>query len=129
MKYMKIILIVVFIAISCKSQKKNDLEDEEMFVIAYKTSVLYSCINEATDGNFSKFSKENNDLALSVPVAVLQHAEINKAKALGISLSKKIKSIDYADYEGKKPIFSNCVEYSFSKEVDSLARLEYKKIK
>lgn len=128
MKKLVLKIFLCLVIISCKAQKNTVntvLNEEENFVLAYKTSVLFGCINEATQGSFNEFSKENNDLGLAVPTAVLQHAETKKAAEFGALLSKGIIPSGYADYEGRKPIFSNCVAYSFSKETDSIARAEY----
>lgn len=114
---------------SCKTHKKDIKLEEEYYIEAYKTSVLYGCLNEATNGNFRKFSTENNDLGLAVPVTVLFHSGTEQATQIGRELSKKIRTIDYSDYEGRKPIFSDCVNLAFSKEIDSIARKKFKEFK
>src|SRR5690554_5837268 len=90
-----VVFFVLFCLYSCKTHKKDIKLEEEYYVEAYKTSVLYGCLNEATNGGFQKFSIENNDLGLAVPVAVLFHAETEQAKQRGQELSKKIRAIDY----------------------------------
>lgn len=124
-----IVFFVLFCFYSCKTHKKDIKSEEEYYVQAYKTSVLYGCLNEATNENFQKFSIENNDLGLAVPIAVLFHAETEQATQVGRELSKKIRAIDYSDYEGRKPIFSDCVGFAFSKEIDSVARKKFKEFK
>ncbi|MHA6278654.1 hypothetical protein ACXYMT_00595 [Salinimicrobium sp. CAU 1759] len=105
----------------------NKGTSKEQYVLAYKKAVLYGCIEKATNGNFSEFTRKNNDLGLAVAVAVLHHSETQKARETGAQLSKKIKSSTYMDHEGRKPIFDQCVNFAFSNEMDSLALLEYRK--
>lgn len=114
---------------SCKAQQNIVDKKEEDYVLAYKKTVLFGCLNEATNGEFQNFSKNNNDLGLSVEVAVLFHHEAKEAKKIGKKLSKKIRTIDYDDYEGRKPIYSDCVSFAFNKEIDSIARVQFKKLK
>lgn len=104
-------------------------ESKGEFIQAFKVSVLYGCINEATNGEFQKFSINNNDLGLALEVSVLFHSETEYAIKIGEELSKKIRTINYSDYQGKKPIFSDCVNFAFSKEIDSLALAKYKEWK
>lgn len=122
--------VFLFLLMSCSTHNKSNLySDEENFVLSFKKSVLYGCVDEATNNNLSLFSKENNDLGLAVEVAILQHTEVSIAVEKGKELSKKIRTINYADYEDRKPIFSNCVSFAFSKEIDSIARDLYNKRK
>jgi hypothetical protein len=123
-----IIVASALVLFSCKSPQKVLVSnsEEEDFVLAYKKCVLYGCINDATNNKFNLFSKENNDLGLAVEVAIMQHAEVSIAIEKGKQLSKNIKSIDYADYEGRKPIYTSCVSFAFSKEIDSIARVIFK---
>ena len=122
-----IIFISCTIVLACKSSKKIDVinSKEEEFVLAYKKCVLYSCINEATENKFNLFIKENNDLGLAVEVAIMQHAEVAIAIEKGKVLAKEVNPIDYSDYQGKKPIFSSCISFAFSKDIDSIARKTY----
>ena len=125
-----IFITLMFLLISCNTSKrlKQDI-DEENFVLAYKKTVLYGCIDEATNNNLSLFSKDNNDLGLAIEVEIMQHQEVINAKNKGKELSKKIRVINYADFDNKKPVFSECVNFAFSKEIDSTARILFKKKK
>lgn len=121
---------VILTLLSCNAKKEPQYQSKEAFLQAYKTSVFFGCIDEATNGNFSEFSRENNDLGLAPQVAVIYHAETQQARELGTELSKRIKPSSYMDYEGRAPIYSDCVSYAFfSAEVDSIARAEYKELK
>ncbi len=120
----KIIIITYIILFSCKSSQKIEVSNtKEEFILAYKTSLLYYCINESTIGNFNTFCTENNDLKLSA--IDTYNINLDEVKNKGKELSKSIKTIDYADYEGRKPIFTSCVSFAFSKEIDSLSREIY----
>tara|TARA_R100000935_G_C2816614_1_gene157646 strand:+ start:118 stop:540 length:423 start_codon:yes stop_codon:yes gene_type:complete len=123
----RILIIVLLTGIAaCNSSKLNNIEvTKEAYILEYKKAVIYGCINEATNGNFSKFSSDNNDLGLAGVVAVLYHSETERAINLGKELSNNIEAIDYMDYNGNKPIFDNCISFAFSKRVDSLAAKEY----
>lgn len=83
-------------------------------------------MNSATDGNLYKFSEKNKDLGVATEVAVIYHSDVEHAKNVGIKLSSKIRKIDYSDYNGKKPIFSDCIEFAFSEYVDSIAKIKFK---
>lgn len=129
LKSEKIIIITIAILFnSCKSQKHIGSSKNE-YIISYKKAVLYGCLNKATNGNFAEFSRANNDLGIAIETAVLYHSDVLKAKELGAQLSKNIREIKYSDYGSKKPIFSDCINFAFSKSVDSIARLKYKNLK
>ena len=122
------ILVFLILFSGCGTpDSANKNASKEQYVLAYKKAVLYGCIDEATNGNFSEFTRKNNDLGLAVAVAVLHHSETQSARETGAHLSKKIKSSTYMDHEGRKPIFDQCVNFAFSNEIDSLAILEYQK--
>lgn len=126
MCYLTIFLLIM----SCTATKKKISNDffvkEEDYVKAYKTVVLYGCLNEGTKGNFSNFLKENNDLGLFSEVDMIFHSTANIADSLGCVYSRKIKPFTYGDGQGKIPNFSRCVLYAFSNEVDSFAKESYK---
>lgn len=125
MKYL--VILLSFILFSCNSQKiANNNSDEEIFVLAYKKAILYGCIDEATQSNFTQFSIINKDLGIAIELEILQHSETLKALNDGKIYSKKIRSIEYEDFENKKPIYSDCVSFAFSKSSDSIARKLYR---
>ncbi len=123
-----IILIFILLFTSCKTKKHIGSTKDE-YIMAYKKAVLYGCLNSATNDNFSKFIRENNDLGTAIETAVLYHSDVEHAKKVGAELSSKIRTINYSDYNGKKPIFSDCIEFAFSRYVDSIAKNKYRKLK
>ena len=120
-------MIILFIGFASCKTVKTDQENiaKATYILEYKKAVLYGCINAGTDGNFRKFSLENNDLGLAGVVATLYHSETDKAQEIGAKLSQNIRSIDYADYEGRKPIFDDCVNFAFSPKIDRIAEMQY----
>lgn len=122
------ISLIIFILFSCKA-KEHVGSSEEEYVMAYKKAVLYGCLDKATDGNFAEFSRTNNDLGTAVETAVLYHSDVLNAKELGGELSKRIREINYSDYQGRKPIFSDCIEFAFNEYVDSIAKAKFKILK
>lgn len=123
-------LLIVVSAWSCKTTKKVVVDSaEERYVMAYKSSVLYGCLNEATRGGFQVVMTEKNDVGLAVESEMLGPIKISELCQFGGDFSRKITPIDYADYENMSPIYTNCVSFSFSREVDSIARQQYKMAK
>jgi hypothetical protein len=121
------VILLLLILFSCDSQKKViNNSDEEEFVLAYKKAILYGCIDEATQSNFTEFSKTNKDLGIAIELEILQHSETLKALNDGKIYSQKIRSIEYEDFENKKPIYSDCVSFAFSRSSDSIARKLYR---
>jgi succinylglutamate desuccinylase len=125
-------IVMTFISLgtlmSCGQKVDSSLsEDKELenHIMAYKKAVVYECINSGTNSHFQRFSSNNNDLALAIEVGIIDRYNVEKARQVGAKFSDDIRSSNYMDHEGRKPIFSNCISYGFSKEVDSLARLNY----
>lgn len=123
-----IILVLTVLITSCKTQDTISISERE-YLMSYKKTVFYECVNNATNGNLYKFSRENNDLGIATEVAVIYHSDVEHAKKLGIKLSSNIRTINYSDYNGKKPIFSDCIEFAFSRHVDSIAKNKYRNLK
>ncbi|MEX2349919.1 MAG: hypothetical protein WD554_03485 [Flavobacteriaceae bacterium] len=123
-----IIILLLTSLFSCTTNKHIG-STEEQYVLAFKKAVLYGCINGATDGEFQKFLIENNDMGTAIETAVLYHAVVLEAQEVGVNLAKNIEASTYSDYQGRKPIFSNCISFAFSKKVDSLALARYKELK
>lgn len=128
LKFKYYLLPLIGLIISCKTQKEST-NNENDYIMAYKKAVFYECVNSATNGNLYEFSKKNNDLGTAIEVAVLYHSDTEHAKNIGTELSSKIRTIDYSAYDGRKPIFSDCIEFAFSAYVDSIAKHKYKILK
>jgi hypothetical protein len=128
MKKFRYLIFATLIVTACKTSSSLDSSEAE-YVMAYKKSVFYECVNNATSGNLYKFSENNNDLGTATEVAIIYHSDLEHAKKIGMELSSKIRTINYSDYNGKKPIFSDCIEFAFGNYVDSIAKKKYKNLK
>lgn len=111
-----------------KTVSNENVLSEEDYVKAYKTVVLFGCINGGTNGKFSTFLVENNDLGLFTEVDMIYHAVVNIADSLGRDFAKTIKPFEYGDGKGLVPIYSRCFLYALSKEIDSVAKVSYREM-
>ncbi len=127
---LKILSLILFLSYTgCKTQK-NKIElnsKEESYVLAYKKSVLFGCINEKTNKDFRKMLDNHGDLGLYTEVEILFHEIAKEAYAQGMDYSNEITPVNYPDADGKLPIFRDCVSYAFSNKVDSIARVSYRR--
>jgi hypothetical protein len=101
---------------------------QEDFENAYRVSFICGCINERTSEKFSNFLLDSDDSGLFSASGIISHELVREADSLGRVYSQKIKPINYSDAGFRKPIFSNCVFYAFSKEVKMTIRLRYKEL-
>lgn len=125
-----IILCTAISLLSCKSTKGSLVSvSEDDYILAYKKCVLYGCLNESTDGEFYKTMNKSNDLGLATESEILGKIESTEITQIGRELSKNVRTIDYADFDGRKSIYSNCVDFTFSKEIHKQAKEMYKKAK
>lgn len=127
----KYYLAILVLLLSCGVSKHNNKSNtfyisEEDYVKAYKTVILSGCLSEGTHGEFSNFLIKNNDLGLFTEVEMLFHSTVNIADSIGRIHAKKIIPFTYGDGNKKIPIFSECVRYALSNEIDKLAKEKYK---
>jgi len=128
LKYLYLLTLLI-ISISCKIHKiEESSSKKEDYVLAYKKAVLYGCINAKTNKDFSKILIEHNDMILTKEFPILFYEIVAEATQLGEKYSSKINTHTYyEDLRGKTPIFSDCVSFAFGKEVDSIAKINYKR--
>ena len=128
LKYLYLLTLLI-ISISCKIHKiEESSSKKEDYVLAYKKAVLYGCINAKTNKDFSKILIEHNDMILTKEFPILFYEIVTEATKLGEKYSSKINTHTYyEDLRGKIPIFSDCVSFAFGKEVDSIAKINYKR--
>ena len=123
-------LLSTVLVLACNASKKNQSNEfsisEDAFIKSYKTAFICGCINEATNENFARFMRDNNDLGLFTEVEVISHQRVKEADSIGRKFSQNIKSLNYEDAGNKKPVISRCIYFSLSKEVDSLAKASYR---
>ena len=124
--------VLFIVVLSCTTTKKQVSSEytvrEDDYIKAFKTVVLYGCLNEGTKGDFYKLLSQHNDLGLFSEVDVMFHSNANIADSLGRLYSKSIKPFEYGDGKGKVPNYSRCVLYALSNTVDSLAKESYKQL-
>jgi hypothetical protein len=102
---------------------------QEDFIKAYKVSFICGCINAGTKGAFQKFMLDNNDLALFSEVELVSHDVVLEADSIGRIYANRIGPINYSDAGNRVPYVSSCIYYSMSRQVDSLARISFKRFK
>lgn len=128
-KLIKLALLSSVLLLACTTSKKKQSNEfstsEDEFIKSYKTAFICGCINEATNENFARFMRDNNDLGLFTEVEVISHQRVKEADSIGRRFSQNIKSLNYEDAGNKKPIISRCIYFSLSKEEDSLAKASY----
>ena len=122
-----ITLLLILCLLSCKARVSHADSLEHDYVESYKKAVLYGCLNEVTEGDFQKSLIKNNDLGLYTEAQVLFHAVCDRAKQRGENYARSIEAVSLPDAEGRRG-YSHCVSYAFSKEIDSIARVEYRKL-
>jgi hypothetical protein len=102
---------------------------QEDFIKSYQVAFVCGCINAGSNNNFNKFLKENNDLGLFSEVEFLSHGVVKEADSLGRVYANKVRPINYGDAGDRKPYFSRCIYLSQSREVYTLIKSQYKKLK
>ena len=127
MKSKIISLFIIFLFSKCssvKNEKNNDwIED-------YKMNAFYNCLEESyrNDSIFKLIEEEDvlfqyND---NFNIVVLKSINEN-AKKIAKKAKEPIYKVD--DYKsGQKEFLKNCLLYYKSKELDSIANSEYKKM-
>jgi hypothetical protein len=130
MKKLFFVLSVFILTSSCSRKifsSKDYLVKETDYVNAFRAFVFANCLNEGTRGNFSKFLEKNNDLGLFSETEIIFHSTAKFADTLGRAYSHKIVPFEYGDGKGKIPNLSECYLYSLSNEIDSIAKVSYRK--
>lgn len=120
---------LLMFATSCAINRKTKLDGylpKENYMKLYKTAIICGCIREGTNKSLDEFLDRNNDPGWFTEVEWLSIPVYEEADSIGKAYSKKIVPIDYIEVEGKSPVFSRCIWYGMSKEVDKIARKKYK---
>ena len=115
---------------SIRNYKKSDFYvKKDEYLRAHKIAFICGCINEGTNNSLNKFMIENKDVSLFSEAELISHYRVKEADSIGRIYFKKINPINYEDAGYGKAIFSNCIYYAYSKEVDKIARMSYKQIR
>lgn len=95
------------------------------FVAAYKVSFICGCMDGGFNNDLKGFLKSQNDLGLFSEIDQLGYFIVKEADSLGRIYGAKIEQINYEDAGYGKPIFTGCIYYGMSKEIDSTARTSF----
>jgi len=142
LKYMKtaqktVILIICLLVLSCNIYKRDSFyfrsdskyKDEVFWIDNFKDEAFYECLKEGykNDSIFKLMAKK--DLFNSSEINGF--SEMEKARALGREIINKMPPpyihIDDKDITGMNFISATCLHYYASKELDSIAKIAYKK--
>jgi len=118
---------------SCTVQKREkfsyNLDKKQSWISGYKYEVFYGCIKEGIGNDSLRIILEKKDLFNQN--SDIDFPTIDKARALGSEVIKKmpkayIKIDKGEEYLKQKNFIShNCLVYYASKELDSIANVEY----
>ena len=131
-----IILILPFISLSCSTQKRDKFEyrneDKKVWINTFKSEVFYECLKEGFKNDSIFKLMEKKDLFNSYDA--IDFTAIDFARELGKQIIKKMP-VPYIKIEvgneylkNKNFISYNCLNYYASKELDSIANIEYEKM-
>lgn len=130
------LLVLSLVFISCNTYKRDNFkyrnEDKKVWINTFKTEVFYECLKEGyeNDSIFKLIAKK--DLFNSYDA--IDFTTIDFARELGkniiVKMPKPYMKIDIGedDLKNKDFISYNCLNYFASKELDSIATSEYKKM-
>lgn len=117
-----------FLLICCNSVRKKEVQDkeEQQWIFAFKASTFSSCLKH-------NGAVINNDASPSLEFqALVDLNAVDKADSLAKSYSKIIEERAAwlgEDFKGYKAVVNGCLTFYESKELDSIARAEYKKFR
>lgn len=77
------------------------------------------------NNSFNTYLENTDDLGLFTEVETLKHAETETTIKLGEKYFTTIWPVNYADTGNRVPVYSRCVSYALSAEIDSVARAHY----
>ena len=129
MKYILIVCLVI--AVGCKTRHENTNFEynisENPWIDAFKDQVFFNCLRESYSDRkvfeiIEKYDAFN-------PYDGLDSENIILAKKLGEEISKNIPPPIMCDgcKGGQNYFMATCLHYYASKELDSIAKAEYKK--
>ena len=131
-----VIFIVFIIFSSCVSYKRDNFkyrnEDKKVWINTFKTIAFNSCLKEGFKNDSIFKLMEKKDLFNSYDA--IDFTAIDFARELGKQIIKKMP-VPYIKIEvgneylkNKNFISYNCLNYYASKELDSIANIEYEKM-
>jgi hypothetical protein len=137
MKKNVITILICSLIFSCKTKYvKENFEYEEktpkeLWINSYKYEVFYGCIKYGIGSDSLRLILQNKDLFNKS--LELDFNTIDNARKLGSQISAKMPfpyikiDIDDKEIKNKNFISYNCLKYYASRELDSIANVEYTK--
>lgn len=138
-KSMKIKVFLFFIIIlnfSCTTTYKREKfyyrgEGKNHWINTFKEEVFYACLREGykNDSIFKMMAKKDffNFSGDNFDYEILDTAEVIGKRIIKNMPPPYVKVEDEVDLSRKNFISANCLRYYASRELDSIARIEYKK--
>ncbi|RZJ66559.1 MAG: hypothetical protein EOO50_09305 [Flavobacterium sp.] len=127
------IIIFTNLLICCNTYKRENFtynqNEKQLWINSYKYEVFYGCIKEGLQNDSLRVILKNRDLFN--PNLELDFSTIDQARQIGKEIVDNLPTpfikIDQGDenLEGNKFISFACLNYYASKELDSIARIEY----
>jgi hypothetical protein len=135
MKRIAYILILLSL-IACKSGYKRakfdyNQSEKQIWIDSYKYEVFYGCIKEGIGNDSLRIILDNKDLFnknSDMPFPTIDEARVH-GKEIIMNMPKAYIKIDndQEDLKHKNFISYNCLVYYASRDLDSIAKAEYKK--
>lgn len=124
-------LIIAILLIGCYPYKRSSYrynQDENWWITGFKDAVFYFCIREGYQNDSIFVLMREKDLLSSMEMDVsIIYNQIQLGKNIGGNIPKPYRKIDNPRDTSKKLILASCLHYYASRELDSIARVEYKK--
>lgn len=132
-----VILTICLLVLSCNSYKRDPFyfrsdskyKSKSFWIDNFKDEVFYECLKEGykNDSIFKLMSKKD----LFNSSEIYDFSEMDSARVLGRKIINKIPPpyihLDDKDITGMNFISATCLHYYASKELDSIAKIAYKK--
>lgn len=128
-------LLLLFLLISCSTYKKDrfsyNYDSENLWINSYKYEAFYGCMKEGLKNDSLRIILQNTDLFN--PSGEIDFNTIDGARKNGeliiLNAPKPFVKLDLGEENLLNKNFNsfNCLNYFASRELDSIARKEYKK--
>ena len=116
MKNKILFTVLIFLVVSCSTTKKITNQRSNWIRDYAFCSCFEYTINETIKKEIRRI-----DFSRAMLFDIADLSEIYKSiDSLALKQSKKIQPTQIEDYENKRPIIAKCLEFSRSKEIDSL---------
>lgn len=126
--YILFIIISTFL-IGCNSgrPKFNYSKTDNPWIQAFKDKAFVSCLKESYSNDTIFALIEREDLFNPYDGFYTREKFVVKADSVGRAISKNLPPTNYKDYGKSNYYMATCLHYYTSKDLDSVARREFKK--